>query len=183
MKQFNTKRTFLLASSCTGLGFFSSMPSVSHSINSTIPTLLDLQRAGERFQIDISTREGYKTAAWVLRDIRAGNKTGFPNIEMLQLAAWAQAVLAEHYQYTVFEVTSGLRTPGTNSAIEGAARNSRHLPDANQQFFAMDIKPIGAKIDQVTKILQHPAFGGVGTYNTHVHFDIRDKAVVWSRKK
>ena len=147
------------------------------------PTLLDLQRAGERFQIDISTREGYQTAAWVLRDIRAGNKTGFPNIEMLQLAAWAQAVLAEHYQYTVFEVTSGLRTPGTNSAIEGAARNSRHLPDASQQFFAMDIKPIGAKIDQVTKILQHPAFGGVGTYNTHVHFDIRDKAVIWSRKK
>jgi uncharacterized protein YcbK (DUF882 family) len=178
-----TRRKFLLASGQAAAGasvVFSSLTSGKPFVQ---PTLLDLQRAGERFQIDISTREGYQTAAWVLRDIRAGNKTGFPNIEMLQLAAWAQAVLAEHYQYTVFEVTSGLRTPGTNSAIEGAARNSRHLPDSNQQFFAMDIKPIGAKIDQVTKILQHPAFGGVGTYNTHVHFDIRDKAVVWSRKK
>ena len=144
-------------------------------------TLLDVQRGSDRFQIDFSTQEGFRTAAWLLRDIRA-NRVGIPNIEMLQLAAWAQVVLAEHHAYTVFEVTSGLRTQQTNSVVEGAARNSRHLPDANGQFFAMDIKPVGVNIDQLAKILQYPAFGGVGIYHSHVHFDIREKAVTWNNK-
>lgn len=145
-------------------------------------TQLDVQRGPDRFQIDFSTPEGYKKAAWMLRDIRA-NKVGLPNIEILQLAAWAQVVLAEHHAYTVFEITSGLRTHSTNSIVEGAARNSRHLPDDNGQFFAMDIKPIGVNIDQLAKTLQYPAFGGVGVYSSHVHFDIRDYATQWRSKK
>lgn len=145
-------------------------------------TLLDIQRGADRFQIDFSTPEGFRTAAWMLRDIRA-NKVGIPNVEMLQLAAWAQAVLAEHHSYTVFEVTSGLRTQSTNAVVEGAARNSRHLPDENGQFHAMDIKPIGVNIDQLAKTLQYPAFGGVGVYRAHVHFDIRDYATQWQSKK
>jgi uncharacterized protein YcbK (DUF882 family) len=145
-------------------------------------TLLDIQRGADRFQIDFSTAEGYKTAAWMLRDIRA-NRMGVPNIEMLRLAAWAQVVLAQHQAYTVFEITSGLRTHHTNSIVEGAARNSRHLPDENGQFYAMDIKPIGVNIDQLAKTLQYPAFGGVGVYSSHVHFDIRDYATQWRSKK
>lgn len=129
--------------------------------------------------IDISTPEGYRAAAWVLRDIRAGNVTGFPHLEMLYLAAWSQAILAEHFTYTVFEVSSGLRTRQSNLSTEGAALNSRHLPDSQGQFFAMDIKPIGAQLQQVSQVIKHPAFGGVGTYQNHIHFDIRNQAVSW----
>lgn len=143
-------------------------------------TLLDVQRGQDRFQLDFSTSEGYDTVAWLLRDPMAG-QVGHPNVDMLRLAAWAQVVLAEHHAYTVFEITSGLRTRQTNQSMEGAARNSRHLPDAQGQFFAMDIKPKGVNIDQLAKIMMYPAFGGVGVYRSHVHFDIRDKPTLWRK--
>lgn len=172
------RRKFILGTAATAL--LANMDHLAHAAHAPLHTLLDVQRGADRFQIDFSTAEGYQTAAWLLRDIRA-NQTGVPNIEMLQLAAWAQVVLAEHHSYTVFEITSGLRTHQINSVVEGAARNSRHLPDSTGQFYAMDIKPIGVNIDQLAKILQYPAFGGVGVYRSHVHFDIRDKPVRWRK--
>lgn len=172
------RRKFILGAAATTL--LANLDKLTHATQAPVYTLLDVQRGSDRFQIDFSTPEGYQTAAWLLRDIRA-NRTGLPNIEMLQLAAWAQVALAEHHAYTVFEITSGLRTHQTNSVVEGAARNSRHLPDSNGQFYAMDIKPVGVNIDQLAKILQYPAFGGVGVYRSHVHFDIRDKPVRWSK--
>jgi len=174
------RRQFLVAASSALLT--AHLDKLAWATQSPSYTLLDIQRGPDRFQIDFSTPEGYRTAAWMLRDIRA-NRVGVPNIEMLQLAAWAQIVLAEHHAYTVFEVTSGLRTHHTNSIIEGATRHSRHLPDESGQFYAMDIKPIGVNIDQLAKILQYPAFGGVGVYRSHVHFDIRDYATQWRSKK
>ncbi|MEW6204961.1 MAG: D-Ala-D-Ala carboxypeptidase family metallohydrolase [Pseudomonadota bacterium] len=174
------RRQFLAAASAASLA--THLDKLAWATLAPNYTLLDIQRGPDRFQIDFSTAEGYKTAAWLLRDVRA-NRVGVPNIEMLQLAAWAQVVLAEHHAYTVFEVTSGLRTHHTNSIIEGAARHSRHLPDENGQFYAMDIKPFGVNIDQLAKILQYPAFGGVGVYRSHVHFDIRDHATQWRWKK
>lgn len=173
------RRRFLLG--VTAGTLLSSWSTLASSTQVPNYTLLDIQRGQDRFQIDFSTAEGYQTAAWLLRDLRA-NRVGSPNVEMLQLAAWAQLVLAEHHAYTVFTVTSGLRTHQTNSVVEGAARNSRHLPDSTGQFFAMDIKPVGVNIDQLAKILQYPAFGGVGIYHSHVHFDIRDKAITWNNK-
>jgi uncharacterized protein YcbK (DUF882 family) len=172
------RRKFILGA--TGAALLANMDQLARATQAPVYSLLDVQRGQDRFQIDFSTPEGYQTAAWLLRDIRA-NQTGKPNLEMLQLAAWAQVVLAEHHSYTVFEITSGLRTRHTNSVVEGAARNSRHLPDSQGQFFAMDIKPIGVNIDQLAKILQYPAFGGVGVYRSHVHFDIRDQAVHWKK--
>ncbi|MBU0542125.1 MAG: DUF882 domain-containing protein [Gammaproteobacteria bacterium] len=175
------KRRDLFKSSLC-LALIQNLDSLAWATQSPSYTLLDIQRGADRFQIDFSTPEGYRTAAWMLRDVRA-NRVGVPNVEMLQLAAWAQIVLAEHHAYTVFEVTSGLRTHHTNSITEGAARHSRHLPDENGQFYAMDIKPIGVNIDQLAKTLQYPAFGGVGVYRSHVHFDIRDYATQWRSKK
>jgi uncharacterized protein YcbK (DUF882 family) len=174
------RRQFLAAASSASL--LTHLDKLAWAKQAPSFTLLDIQRGQDRFQIDFSTPDGYRTAAWMLRDIRA-NQVGTPNVEMLLLAAWAQVVLAEHHSYTVFEITSGLRTQHTNSIVEGAARNSRHLPDASGQFFAMDIKPIGVNIDQLAKTLQYPAFGGVGVYASHVHFDIRDYATRWHSKK
>jgi len=173
------RRQFLAAASSVSLA--AHFGKLAWATQTPSYTLLDIQRGSDRFQIDFSTPDGFRTVAWMLRDVRA-NRVGVPNVEMLQLAAWAQVVLAEHHAYTVFEVTSGLRTHHTNSTTEGAARNSRHLPDEHGQFYAMDIKPLGVNIDQLAKILQYPAFGGVGVYRSHVHFDIRDHATRWRSK-
>ena len=174
------RRQFLAAASSVSL--VAHLDKLAWATQAPNLTLLDVQRGSDRFQIDFGTPEGYRTAAWMLRDIRA-NRVGVPKVEMLQLAARTQSVLAEHHAYTVFEITSGLRTHHTNSVTEGAARNSRHLPDENGQFYAMDIKPIGVNIDQLAKTLQYPAFGGVGVYRSHVHFDIREYATQWRSKK
>gem|GEM_PF-5930494 len=93
--------------------------------------------------IDLRTDEGYRAAAWLLRDVRAGNVVGLPSIDTLFLAAWAQAWAAAHGVYAVLNIHSGLRTMRTNRAIEGAAQNSRHLPDRQLRFSAIDLDPFG----------------------------------------
>jgi uncharacterized protein YcbK (DUF882 family) len=66
---------------------------------------------------------------------------------------------------------SGYRTPRTNSTLEGAARNSRHLEGQ-----AADIQIPGVPPAQVasvaTEVSRHNMFMGVGTYGGFVHVDI-----------
>jgi uncharacterized protein YcbK (DUF882 family) len=154
-----------------------------HSGNSaaSIPQslMLDLQRAGQRLRLNLLTAEGYQAAAWMLRDIQAGNRVGWPSPELLAFAAHLQRALTEHHAYTVFTVTSGLRTHTTNRKTEGAAQQSRHLPDSNNQFFAMDIKPMGATLDQLLAMASRTSFGGVGRYDTHLHLDVRQQPARW----
>ncbi len=141
--------------------------------------ILDLQRAGQRLRLNLLSAEGYQAAAWMLRDIQAGNRVGWPSPELLAFAAHLQRALAEHHSYTVFSVTSGLRTQATNRKTEGAAQFSRHLPDSNNQFFAMDIKPMGATLDQLLAMAGRTSFGGVGRYDTHLHLDVRQQPARW----
>lgn len=145
------------------------------------PFLLDAQRNGERFKIDLRTKEGYEAARYLLRDIRDGNTKGYPNPYLLRLAAWFQAYVAQNYQYTVLNITSGLRTSKTNSRIEGAAQNSKHLTDEFGFFHAMDVKPIGLDVGTAGEVMRLAKNGGVGWYNTHVHFDIREKTAYWGK--
>ncbi|MCE2678881.1 MAG: D-Ala-D-Ala carboxypeptidase family metallohydrolase [Burkholderiales bacterium] len=147
-----------------------------------MPALLDLQRGNERFQIDLDSFEGYRMAAYLLRDIRSGQQ-GFPDPDLLRLAAWSQAVMAQSVAYTAFRVTSGLRTRQTNQGIEGAARNSRHLPDEQGRFFAMDVEPVGSQVEQLATALVRAGFGGVGVYERHVHFDVRETPVLWRKTR
>lgn len=145
------------------------------------PYLLDIQRAGERYQVDLRYPNGVAIAAYMLRDIRA-NRQGYPNLDLLKLAAWSQAWLASQRSHTLLHINSGLRTQKTNSAIEGAARNSRHLPDSRGIFYAMDVRPEGVDRSYFGELISKPKFGGVGWYSTHVHFDIRDKVAYWGKR-
>lgn len=146
------------------------------------PRWLDLQRGDERFQIDLDTFEGYRMAAYLLRDVQSGRQ-GFPDLNLLRLAAWSQAVMAQSVAYTAFRVTSGLRTQQSNLQIEGAARNSRHLPDSQGRFFAMDVAPVGSQVEQLAGALVRAGFGGVGVYEKHVHFDVRETPVFWRKTR
>lgn len=145
------------------------------------PFLLDAQRNGERFMMDLRTREGYEKARHLLRDIRDQNSIGFPNPYLLRLAAWFQAYVAQNHNYTVLQITSGLRTARSNSKLEGAAQNSKHLMDQYGFFHAMDVKPVGLSVDLAGNIVSLAKHGGVGLYRTHVHFDIREKVTTWGK--
>lgn len=149
--------------------------------DSFAPCMLDMQRGRERYLIDLRTDEGLRAAAWLLRDIRAGNVVGKPNYDTLRLAAWAQAELAARGSYAVFDLHSGLRINGTNKTTEGAAKDSRHKPDALMRFSAIDLSPIGIDKNYFGDLISKPRFGGVGWYKTHIHFDVRDRPAYWRR--
>lgn len=146
------------------------------------PYILDIQRGDERYKIDLRHEAGHRIAAYLLRDVRA-NRQGYPNPAMLKLAAWSQAWIAANGSHTVLKINSGLRTRATNNSIEGAARNSRHLPDKDGMFYAMDIDPLGVDKKFFGELLATPRFGGVGWYNTHIHIDIRERPAYWGKRK
>jgi uncharacterized protein YcbK (DUF882 family) len=143
------------------------------------PCVLDMQRRNERYRLDIRTDEGRNTAAWLLRDVRAGDIVGFPDIDLLRLAAWCQACMALNGNAIVLDIHSGLRTPGTNGETEGAAQKSKHLPDGFGVFYAMDVDPRGMDKESFGKMLADLKAGGVGWYPTHIHFDHRSLPAYW----
>lgn len=143
------------------------------------PFALDMQRAGERVLIDLRTAEGQRAAAWLLRDIRGGNVVGIPSPDVLRLLAWAQAYLAAYGTYTVLDAHSGLRLPRTNATTERAVQGSRHLPDRAGRFAAVDVFPLGINKTFFGQLAATPRFGGVGWYDSHIHFDCRPRPVYW----
>lgn len=108
---FHARRSLLLA---TATGFVLPTGLAPAQAGSQKALNLDLQRAGQRLRLNLLTAEGYQAAAWMLRDIQAGNRVGWPSPELLAFAAHLQRALTEHHAYTVFTVTSGLRTHTTD---------------------------------------------------------------------
>lgn len=157
-----------------------STPVCYGQVSANDPHVLDIQRDRERLLIDLWTLEGRKAIAWLLRDVSAGNVIGIPNWDMLRLAAWSQAWLAAHAQHAVLVVHSGLRLPSTNARLERAALNSRHLPDSTMRFNAMDVYPYGIDKNYFGRLIAMPGFGGVGWYDSHIHFDTRERPIYWT---
>lgn len=145
----------------------------STSAGNAEPSFLWLARNGERARFNFATPEGYKQAAWFLRDVRAG-VIGRPNLDLLRLIAWTQGYLAVYGYDVPYDVHSGLRTQWTNQRTEGASRASMHLPDKRGVFHAMDYSARGLTPDYLSKLLSYPRFGGVGRYDNRnfVHADV-----------
>lgn len=174
-----SRRKFVKAM-CAGVALIGSCKSFGQQdIDDEDPYVLDIQRNKERYLIDLRTAEGRTAVAWLLRDITAGNIVGRPNWDTLRLAAWAQACMAAHGTHTVLDIHSGLRLKSTNNRLERAVQNSRHLPDRNMNFWAMDVFPFGTNKDYFGRLLATPKFGGVGWYDTHIHFDRRPAPAYW----
>lgn len=138
------------------------------------PSFLWLARNGDRARFNFASPEGYRQAAWFLRDVRAGGVIGRPNPNLLRLIAWTQGYLAVYGYDVPYDVHSGLRTPWTNQRTEGASRASMHLPDKHGMFHAMDYSAKGLTPDYLSKLLAYPRFGGVGRYDNRdfVHADV-----------
>lgn len=132
-----------------------------------------MKRGKEEFRFDAATKEGFEIARYVMRDVRAGGVKGLPHLELLKQLSVAQSQFAAFGVHSLFRVNSGLRTHGTNNSIEGAARNSFHLPDKNGWFFAADIHPEGiADLQRVAGWMRYLGMGGIGVYPSHLHVDV-----------
>jgi uncharacterized protein YcbK (DUF882 family) len=80
-------------------------------------------------------------------------------------------------------ITSGYRSPQHNARVKGA-RNSQHLLGT-----AVDLKVKGMSPSSVAlvieKLIQEGKIkqGGIGIYNTWVHYDIRGTKARWDNRK
>ena len=72
-------------------------------------------------------------------------------------------------------ITSGYRTPEHNAKIGGAVKSQHMLG------LAADIKIPGVKPSDVATYARTlmPTYGGIGTYSTFTHIDVRDKISNW----
>jgi uncharacterized protein YcbK (DUF882 family) len=131
-----------------------------------------LMRADEVFRIDVATVKGYKAAQWALRDIQAG-RMGFPDVSLLTALSRSQVALATLNRHSRYDITSGMRTVGTNNKTEGAALGSLHTPDKKGEFLATDFRAAGFDAAFTARLMRMVGMGGVGMYvqRDFVHAD------------
>lgn len=132
-----------------------------------------LLRDGQGGWVNLDSGEGYQAFRWLLRDIRAG-QMGYPPPMLGYILSWMQTFFRNYGYSLPIHVTSGMRLPGTNAVVEGAARNSLHVPDANGYFKAVDIKVPGIPGEYLGRLAALSQRGGVGFYGDagHTHIDV-----------
>ncbi len=83
-------------------------------------------------------------------------------------ALWeVQQTLSLHGISRPLVVTSGYRSPQTNAATEGAARNSMHLYAKAADFYVDGV----STRDLFDACWSRAVSGGIGYYDSHVHLD------------
>ncbi|MGS1117403.1 YcbK family protein [Castellaniella sp. UC4442_H9] len=112
-------------------------------------------------------RPGYERICHVLRDVQAG-VAGQMTLRVLDILAGTQGWFRAYGQDRLIIATSGKRTPATNRATEGAAKDSQHMHD-NAVDFLID----GVPTSYLSKLGLYLRGGGIGWYpNRHfVHVD------------
>lgn len=131
-----------------------------------------LKRGREEVLLDLRQAEHYKAACWILRD-RQQNLARAASPWLLRSAALIQSIVTHVYAHRPLIITSGFRTPSTNSKCGGVPR-SLHLADYRGLFFAMDIRIEGLSAHQLGQIALFARQGGVGIYphKNFVHIDV-----------
>lgn len=101
---------------------------------------------------------GYIRACQLLRDVRAGQAVQISPV-LLDVLCGIQGFLTAHGYAIPLLTTSGYRSPATNAATEGAARNSMHM-----QGRAWDGRMPGVSSQVLASIALYLQAGGVGLY-------------------
>lgn len=165
------RRDFLKAMAWVGLAWIDAAPAPADG--RPAPSALWLRRDREWALLDIEAERDYRTACWLLRDVRAGRSASV-SLRLLRTAAWMQAFLAAYQVHRPFMVHSGYRTRFTNEAV-GGAKASLHMLDPAGFFHAMDFHVEGISPEYLGRLAALAHQGGVGFYtdrrNGFVHVD------------
>ena len=174
------RREFLKSAMCaTATGLLIPQSALAEQDRKPMPWLrmkampLLASRNGQTFHVDFRQRGSWEYFRYLTRDVQA-DLVGNPNPSLGGLLSWMQMAIA---QYTgkiyPFEITSGMRTRKTNQSVEGAARNSMHLPDENLMFHAVDFRARGLPSQAIATLAWRAQEGGVGLYTDRefVHVD------------
>ena len=111
--------------------------------------------------------EGYKVAAYLLRDIHQNKMIGI-DLKLLDLMCAVQAWLIYYGVKSPLLIHSGYRTNKTNQGLEGAAKNSMHLYGRAVDFSIPNISSMA-----LAKIAAQFKAGGIGIYTSQnfIHLD------------
>ncbi len=116
--------------------------------------------------------EAYKKFCWLMRDIRGGDEVVSIDANLLNIAYKIQNTLLGFNLRKPMNINSGYRSPKTNAATEGSAKNSYHMKGK-----AIDISVEGLDASLIGYLGVIMAKGGVGFYPTKrfIHLDTGDK--------
>jgi uncharacterized protein YcbK (DUF882 family) len=112
---------------------------------------------------------GYREICWLMRDRNVPVSEGYVQFDIVEIEAmWeVQQSLSLLGIRQPLVITSGYRSPQTNAATEGAARNSMHL-----YAKAADMYVPGVSMrDLFDACWERSVSGGMGYYDSHVHLD------------
>jgi uncharacterized protein YcbK (DUF882 family) len=112
---------------------------------------------------------GYRQICWLMRDRNIAPAQGYVAFDIVEIEAlWeVQQALSLVGIRQPLVITSGYRSPQTNAATEGAARNSMHL-----YAKAADMYVPGLSMrDLFDTCWSRSVSGGMGYYDSHVHLD------------
>ena len=112
---------------------------------------------------------GYRMICWLMRDRNVASSQGYVQVDIVEIEAlWeVQQTLSLHGISRPLVVTSGYRSPQTNAATEGAARNSMHLYAKAADFYVDGV----STRDLFDACWSRAVSGGIGYYDSHVHLD------------
>jgi uncharacterized protein YcbK (DUF882 family) len=167
---------FLYALTAAALAGMSPL-AVRAAAPSATKRVLWLRRAGygdeiaEPFCMDGRTLydPGYKLICWLMRDREVSAAQGYVKIDIVEIEAlWeVQQVLGLMGIQQPLVITSGYRSPETNAATEGAARNSTHIYGKGADMYVP-----GVSMRQLFDVCwSREVAGGIGYYDNHVHLD------------
>lgn len=162
-------RRNLLISGTVALATSLAAPSLALAGNQDARILhLENQRTGETFRREIFDGRRFSKAAldefnWFARDWRRKEA-----VEMDPDAALVAANLQHYHGGRKMVLISGYRTPRTNRALNGTAKNSYHI-----KGMAMDLQMPGVSSSRLYNTAWRMQRGGVGKYSRSgfVHID------------
>jgi len=95
-----------------------------------------------------------------------------------------QLQVLRDYLKRPIRITSGYRNPHHNAGIKGASKNSQHIygKAVDIQVKNMEAKQVYSVIEQLINDGKMQE-GGLGLYDTWVHYDIRGFKARWDKTK
>lgn len=87
--------------------------------------------------------------------------------------------IRNHYNRPL-HVNSGYRTPAYNATLKGASKNSQHMTGRAADIWVEGISSL--ELYKYACAIM-PLRGGIGLYNTFVHFDTRPNKSRWDYRK